>query len=363
MRKSLLIISLSMLSFIGLRAQTFDTLATFFIPDQLALGIAFDYVNNHYIISSGGQSNAIPDDNIFMRYDLSFNLVDTFSQPFIGTTSGFGIRDLAFDGTYVYGSYDADVQSFDPTTFSVVNIFTGINNPNRGLAVDTDGTFYSSNFTSGSLAHFNANGSFLDSCSRISLVGNAPYGLAVDNWTNPGGNKRLWLNTPSTQGGLFLSRYDYLSCVLDTFVDLGGLVPAGGDLATTTSGGLDITNSHPNYPGKVVGMVLGQNNPTAYVMLIDMTPIAQGINTLNDKPVTFNMYPNPAQDVVKFDISNLNSTNGSIEIYNALGQMVITAAIAGAKTEMNITGLNAGVYIARVVAENKNVVYKKLTIE
>ena len=52
-----------------------------------------------------------------------------------------------------------------------------------------------------------------------------------------------------------------------------------------------------------------------------------------------------------------------IEIYNAMGQMVITAAIAGAKTEMNITGLNAGVYIARVVAENKNVVYKKLTIE
>ncbi len=336
-KKQLLIISMVLMSTGYSQAQSFDTLATFMIPNQLALGVAFDYVHNYYVISSGGQSNTLITDNFFLRYDLNFNLVDSILEP-QGTTSGFGIRDLAFDGTYIYGSYDNQVQQFDATTLQPVGSFTGLNNPNRGMAVDTDLTVFSSDFTTGPIAHFSNTGATIASCPATSVSGNAPYGLAVDNWTQPG-TKRLWLNTPSIAGSIFLTRYDYASCAIDSSVDLSAKVPATSTIGVTTSGGLDIINNHPNYPGKIVGLVLGQDNPTAFIMLVDMNPSPVGIaeHDKNGNSGLTNLYPNPVKDQLSFTWNAKENSEVTVSIHDYLGREVLSQLMNTLKGESKMT--------------------------
>jgi hypothetical protein len=366
-KKQLLIISIVLLGTTCSKAQNFDTLATFTIPNHLALGVAFDYVNNYYVISSGGQSNTLNTDNIFLRYDLNFNLVDSISEPPGLSTNGFGIRDLAFDGTNIYGSYDNQVQRFDPTTLQPVNTFTGLNNPNRGMAVDTDGTVFSCDFTTGPIAHFTGTGATVATCPATSVTGNAPYGLAVDNWTMPG-TKRLWMNTPSIAGsGLFLTRFDYATCTIDTNVDLTAQIPSTSTVATTTSGGLDIINNHPNYPGKIVGIVLGQNNPTAFVMLVDMGPAPVGVPELTDRNHgLINLYPNPVKDQMNFLFNTKQQGTAIISIHDYLGREVLSQvqhAVSGEnKMTLDLSKKVAGVYFITVTC-NESVISSKFTKE
>jgi hypothetical protein len=337
MKKQLLMISMVLLSIVSSKGQNFDTLATFTIPNHLALGVTFDYVNNYYVISSGGQSNTLVTDNVFLRYDLNFNLVDSILEP-QGTTSGFGIRDLAFDGTYIYGSYDDQVQLFDATTLQPVSSFAGLNNPNRGMAVDTDLTVFSSDFATGAVAHFTNTGATVATCPASSVTGNAPYGLAVDNWTQPG-TKRLWMNTPSTTGaGLFLTRYDYASCSIDSNVNITALIPLTSASAGTTSGGLDVINNHPNYPGKIIGLVLGQDNPTAFVMLVDMNPAPVGIaEPAKGNSGLTNLYPVPAKDNVTFTWNAMENGVAAASVSDQLGREVLSQTFNAVRGENKVT--------------------------
>ena len=65
--------------------------------------------------------------------------------------------------------------------------------------------------------------------------------------------------------------------------------------------------------------------------------------------VTLNMYPNPAIDVL--NISS-QSTINTVEIFNILGQKVITMQVEDTSAEINVSNLNAGIYLIKYEINN-----------
>ena len=66
--------------------------------------------DNIFITSSGDPNNPVPDDNYIIILNRQGNEVARFRQPAI---TGNGFRDLAFDGTYLWGGEDSMVVQFD----------------------------------------------------------------------------------------------------------------------------------------------------------------------------------------------------------------------------------------------------------
>ncbi len=80
--------------------------------------------------------------NYFLLFEEDGTYFATFNQ---NGGSGWGLRDLTCDGTYMYGSLSTAIDYYDIGTRIKVGSFTGPQNPNRALA--WDGThFYTGNF-------------------------------------------------------------------------------------------------------------------------------------------------------------------------------------------------------------------------
>jgi hypothetical protein len=54
------------------------------------------------------------------------------------------------------------------------------------------------------------------------------------------------------------------------------------------------------------------------------------------------MYPNPANDVLTLSTQN---TVNTVEIFNVLGKKVITMQVEDTSAEINVSNLNAGIYL------------------
>ena len=64
----------------------------------------------------------------------------------------------------------------------------------------------------------------------------------------------------------------------------------------------------------------------------------------NENPVV-KFYPNPATTVITFDIQKGYDKGLDIQVYNMLGKMVYEQKNVLAKTSINLTDYNRGVYI------------------
>jgi len=61
-----------------------------------------------------------------------------------------------------------------------------------------------------------------------------------------------------------------------------------------------------------------------------------------------NVFPNPAQSVITIDLGSTNNDAvNNITIFNNIGQPVMTQTIAGSRSTINITRLNAGIYFIK----------------
>jgi len=65
--------------------------------------------------------------------------------------------------------------------------------------------------------------------------------------------------------------------------------------------------------------------------------------------ITLNMYPNPASDVLNI---SAQSTINTVEIFNVLGQKVITMQVENTSAEINVSNLNAGIYLIKYEINN-----------
>lgn len=83
--------------------------------------------------------------------------------------------------------------------------------------------------------------------------------------------------------------------------------------------------------------------------------VFSGINEYTiDNLVT--VYPNPTSDYFQVEFTNNESTK--IEIYNQLGQVLITEIVPASGRQINISSLNSGVYFLRATVGNKTSIKK-----
>ena len=76
-------------------------------------------------------------------------------------------------------------------------------------------------------------------------------------------------------------------------------------------------------------------------------------NDYNANTLKFNLYPNPANDLVSISMANELK---SVEIYSLVGQKVLTTS----QNEFNVSQLNPGIYLIKVEDVNGNVSSQKL---
>ena len=68
------------------------------------------------------------------------------------------------------------------------------------------------------------------------------------------------------------------------------------------------------------------------------------------------VYPNPASDVVNVNLGKINAANSFIELYSAVGQLVISKninSVSGNVTQFESVDLDGGLYFIKVLAEGK----------
>ncbi|MBO7444839.1 MAG: choice-of-anchor J domain-containing protein [Bacteroidales bacterium] len=97
-----------------------------------------------------------------------------------------------------------------------------------------------------------------------------------------------------------------------------------------------------SYAGQTIWIAFHDVNEDAYEIWIDdvtINAIGTGINQVSN--TTFSVYPNPATSILNVE------GEGLAEVYNALGQMVISENVNGT-AQLNVNNLESGVYFVRM---------------
>ncbi|MBC8204836.1 MAG: T9SS type A sorting domain-containing protein [FCB group bacterium] len=197
--------------------------------DNRCLGPEFDGV--YFWVSGAGLAGTEQNMHIF---DANGNWVQTFNTV---ATSYWGIRDMCFDGTYIYGGWESGFECYDAATYTHIMTMTfpgGANFP-RANACDPAGaggagSFYSGNFAN-TMYEFDRSGNLI---RNLSPGPTAVYGMAWDN-TPSGGGPWLWIHD---QGGSGTDCYQYdpvtgAGTGLVVVLPVGGGSPIAGGLAYT----------------------------------------------------------------------------------------------------------------------------------
>jgi hypothetical protein len=140
--------------------------------DNRCVGVGYD--GNFWVSAGDGYTGQCT----FYMYDEYGNLLDQAPQG-AGAT-GWGNRDLATDGEYMFGSYSNLVNGYGPD-MGFAGYYVGCLNPNRALAYD-GGCFWTSGFSE-YLYRMTWDGAFgsTATCEIMNITAfSAAYGLAYD---------------------------------------------------------------------------------------------------------------------------------------------------------------------------------------
>ena len=78
-----------------------------------------------------------------------------------------------------------------------------------------------------------------------------------------------------------------------------------------------------------------------------------------ESSVNINAYPNPTSEVLNIDFDNV-PTNASVEIYNMVGELVLTQQLSALNNTINTTSLANGLYHAKIIGNNKLLYAQKI---
>lgn len=207
--------------------------------DQL---LGCEYAGGHFYVSGGGGTSGIIPNTVWV-----LNPDGTLAFSFLQWSSaGWGWRDLAYDGTYLYGSDDFVVDAFDLNGNPVpaMNI-TGPLNPARALAYDpiTD-SFWTQSFSS-PCYNFNRAGGVIWSGSSGAT---AAYGMMWDENTN-----MLWIYDQSGNPATTLFEFDPVAHAMTGFTYT---IPLIGGSSDQIAGGCAFDQTFTTVP-VMVGITQG----------------------------------------------------------------------------------------------------------
>ena len=269
--------------------------------DNQMLGCEFD---GNYIWTTGGGSDG---SNKFYKFDISGNLLNTYNQ---GTSSAWGMRDMAFDGTYLYAGDDDGFYMIDPANGNVTTLFSNTLGLGviRALAYNSsNGHFYACNWNTG-IIEFDANGTQYSTLNSPGLTG--MYGLAYDNAYN-----RLWIFNRTGNPETTFYEYDIAA---ETLTGVSYQIPLLTNTTDQVNGGAFYSTDLVS--GKVVLCGIAQATPVdrLFAMELDDVVTYSWLSITNNGSGSIPGNNSSVDVTVHFDATGL-----SIGTYNA--EIIITS--------------------------------------
>ena len=209
----------------------------------------------------------------YFKYDLAGNMIESF-----GIAGTSGVRDLAYDGEFMYGAAaSTTVYVMDFTTQTLVTSFTAPTAV-RAIAYNhNDMTFYGNNWGT-DIVTFDASGANLGSFTpSVTSI----YGLAYDDYSDPG-NEYLWAYD---QGANNLVQY-----TLPDGSATGLTLDVGSITGATALAGGAYTTPALWAPDKVTIGGNAQNETLWGIELADYSGGGGGGGMIPDGLVSFNVY-------------------------------------------------------------------------
>ena len=147
--------------------------------------VGVEFADGYYYVTSGGAIDPSVDNNYLFKLSDDGSLISSWVQP--TDSLGWGWRDLAWDGAFLYGSDSSVIEQIDPSDGQPTGVtIASPVSPARGLAYDpASDHFWTANWDS-NLYEIDRSGNIINSFTNILGI----YGLGWDAST-PGG-PYLW---------------------------------------------------------------------------------------------------------------------------------------------------------------------------
>jgi len=94
---------------------------------------------------------------------------------------------------------------------------------------------------------------------------------------------------------------------------------------------------------------------------VTVTQNALSTNVTNDKGEIVKIYPNPFNDKINVSVPELGLNRAAMSIYSSLGILVYTQKLTEQNTEISLTDLKPGIYVAKITYGDK--IYSKVLIK
>lgn len=228
---------------------TFPILQIIPMDDLWAQCVGVGWDGQYFWVTSGDSPTGFCEFYIFDEYG---NFIDNVQQA--GGASGWGCRDLCYNGEYMFGSFSSLIDAYGPD-YGYAGYFVGCQNPNRALAFDGD-TYYTGNFSE-NLTSMTWDGVFGSAATcTFHGPGYSTYGLAYDYQDDV-----LWMTTADYSGNLYLCTTDFF--VLDLYTCLPEYDISGGcTMACTAQYGYVLAVLQQSTPDQIVMYDVG-HGPSA----------------------------------------------------------------------------------------------------
>jgi len=252
--------------------------------DQQCLGV--EWADGYWWVTGGNNGS---DPNKLYKLDEDGNLVASYDQP--ASCSGWGGRDLAYDGTYLYtGCDDGQVHQFDPVAGAWVGAFPGPIAPPRALAYDPNTDHFWTASWDSNIYEFDRNGTIIHQWPNAYT---GKYGMAWDSYSPTGPYLWVWTQDP----GVVAAQYYFDGSNLTPT----GLVWQGVNPDIDIAGGATTVPDHPNYPGQLLFAGMHQSTPdTVWVYDLDVATPPPDVPWLSEAPISGTV---PAGGSVSVDIT------------------------------------------------------------
>jgi hypothetical protein len=205
-----------------------------------------------------------------------------------GGATGWGNRDLAYNGTHMFGSYDTKINGYsDWETF--VDYFNGRISPNRAMAYN--GTYFYTCGFSENLWQLDWDGNWQSTATATDLGGpwSGAYGLAYDSESDC-----LWMTTADRTGDIH--QLDMDGTLIETFTSMNEYDLHGGcTMADTEQWGYVLVVLMQSSPDKLVFYDLGYGGGVSCYFVDPPTEVNVG-----DQPSVTTVYVNDTSEEVTF---------------------------------------------------------------
>ena len=87
---------------------------------------------------------------------------------------------------------------------------------------------------------------------------------------------------------------------------------------------------------------------TLYVDNLSFSGFVTSIPEKTPENIIFNLYPNPASDIVNVKIENKNNTDLTLNIYNVIGKLISSEILQQNQKQFNVGYLSNGIYMVEI---------------